>query len=230
LGLLIAGISCFFLILGLLAPVYLLVKALGYRANPDGRRATSSEDVSEPIISSSESTEIPQSRKEFIRTLENVEHAGLEIYKYLTYAIVAVLIAGGVYFASVATAANGLMLFAFSLFVAAAVVFSQMERFRRIMTGNPSINITKTLTIGRPGAVKIESGNITETVTVGEPTVVKMETNTLQQAQDLLNAGKNMDAVCREINPEYAKWGSIQQQLFRKTMEAVLKSQLFTGS
>jgi hypothetical protein len=118
----------------------------------------------------------------------------------------------------------------FSLFVAAAAVFSQMERFRRIMTGEPSIKITKTLTIGEPGVVKIESDNITEPVTVGEPTVVKMETNALQQAQDLLNGGKDMDAVCREINPEYAKWGSIQQQLFRKTLEAVLKSQRSTGS
>ena len=31
-----------------------------------------------------------------------------------------------------------------------------------------------------------------------------------------------MDSVCREINPEYASWGSLKQQMFQKAMEAVL--------
>jgi hypothetical protein len=34
-----------------------------------------------------------------------------------------------------------------------------------------------------------------------------------------------MDSVCREINPDYASWGSLKQQMFRKAMEAVLKSE-----
>jgi methanogenic corrinoid protein MtbC1 len=58
-----------------------------------------------------------------------------------------------------------------------------MERFHQIMTWKPSLNITKTLTMG-------------------EPTVVKMESNALRRAQDLLSAGKDMDSVCREINPD----------------------------
>jgi hypothetical protein len=66
--------------------------------------------------------------------------------------------------------------------------------------------------------------NVTKTVTIGEPTVVKMESDVLQQARDLHTAGKDMDSICREINPEYSRWGSTRQMLFRKTMETMLSS------
>jgi hypothetical protein len=209
LGQSIALISCFFLLLAVFVPVYLLIRALAYRAKAAERAPTSSEDVIQAIIPSAEGIEVAQSRDEFIQTLESVKRGGLEIYRYLTYAIVAALIAGGIYYTSIATTGNGLILVAILLFAGAAIAFGQMERFQQLMTWKPSLDITKTLTIG-------------------EPTVVKMESNALRTAQDLLSAGKDMDSVCREINPEYAQWGSIQQQLFRKTMESVLKSQRST--
>ena len=58
-----------------------------------------------------------------------------------------------------------------------------------------------------------------------EPMVVRMKSGALQKAQTLLATGKDIDSVCREINPEYASWGSPRQQMFQKAMEAVLKSQ-----
>jgi hypothetical protein len=58
-----------------------------------------------------------------------------------------------------------------------------------------------------------------------EPMVVRMKAGALQKAQTLLATGKDMDSVCREINPEYASWGSPRQQMFQKAMEVVLKSQ-----
>ena len=160
--------------------------------------------AAETVISPPGSGQIPESRNEFIQSLENVKRTGSEIYKYLTYAVVAVLIVGGIYYASVATTANGLILVAVLLFGIAAIVFAQMERFQQLMTWTPSINITKT-------------------VTMGEPTVVMMGIDAMRKAQDLITAGKDMDSVCREIEPEYANWGSVQQQVFRKMLEAVLK-------
>jgi hypothetical protein len=65
---------------------------------------------------------------------------------------------------------------------------------------------------------------ILETFTVGEPTVVKMGNDDLRKAADLLRAGADLDTICRQLNPEYAQWGALQQRLFRMTMEKVLKS------
>src|SRR5713226_2432847 len=81
LGQLIALISCFFLLLAVFVPVYLLVRALGYRAKAAGRGAPSSEDVIQAIIPSAEGIEVPQSRDEFIQTLESIKRGGLKIYK-----------------------------------------------------------------------------------------------------------------------------------------------------
>jgi mannose/fructose/N-acetylgalactosamine-specific phosphotransferase system component IID len=66
---------------------------------------------------------------------------------------------------------------------------------------------------------------IAKTVTVEEPTVMRMDGDAVQKAQLLLATGKDMDSICREINPEYASWGSFRQQMFQKAMEAVLKAQ-----
>ena len=76
----------------------------------------------------------------------------------------------------------------------------------------------------RTGRFGIREGSIKFTVKE-EPMVVRMKAGALQKAQTLLATGKDMDSVCREINPEYASWGSPRQQMFQKAMEAVLKSQ-----
>jgi len=76
----------------------------------------------------------------------------------------------------------------------------------------------------RKGRFGIREGSIKFTVKE-EPMVVRMKAGALQKAQTLLATGKDMDSVCREINPEYASWGSVRQQMFQKAMEAVLKSQ-----
>ena len=51
-------------------------------------------------------------------------------YKLLTYGITAVLICIGIYFARIATVANGLILPTFMLFAVAFIV-TQMQRFGR---------------------------------------------------------------------------------------------------
>lgn len=207
----IAWIVFLFIIVTLVILAYVLMKAFGFGAKPDGRIPTLGEDAVNLAAWSPESVVVPESRKEFFEKLETVKRGGFEFYKYLTYAIVAVFVAGGIYFASVATTGNGYIYYAIWLFAVAAVFYSQLERFQQLIAWKPSINFTKT-------------------VTIGEPNVYKLDTNALQQAQDLLRGGKEIGSVCREINPEYANWGSIQQQLFQKTLEAVLKSQGSSGS
>jgi hypothetical protein len=56
----LAWISCFFLLLAVFVPVYLLIRALAYRAKAAGRRPTLSEDVIQAIIPSAEGIEVPQ--------------------------------------------------------------------------------------------------------------------------------------------------------------------------
>jgi len=70
---------------------------------------------------------------------------------------------------------------------------------------------------------------ISETVVEGEPTVIKLETDAIKTASALLRSGNDLDAVCRQINPEYAGWGTLQKQLFRKAMEAMLKAEAASG-
>ena len=59
-----------------------------------------------------------------------------------------------------------------------------------------------------------------------EPMVVRMKSDALEKARTLLATGKDMDSVCREINPEYASWSSLGQRMFQKAMETMLKSQI----
>jgi len=73
------------------------------------------------------------------------------------------------------------------------------------------------------GRVGIREGS-TKFAAKKEQMVVRMKSGALQKAQSLLATGTDMDSICREINPEYASWESRKQQVFQKTMEAVIKS------
>ena len=76
----------------------------------------------------------------------------------------------------------------------------------------------------RTGRFGIRGGSIKFTVKE-EPMVVRLKGDALQKAQTLLATGKDMDSVCREIDPEYASWESLRQQMFQRAMKALLKSQ-----
>ncbi len=210
-GQLLVWILCFFVFIALFIPFYLVLKLFGFGTRAGGLRTTTSEDVLDAVTGAPKGGEVPESGKEFLDTLESAKESGLEIYKYLTYAIVAALIAGGVFFAIKATTANGLILVAIMLFAVAVIVFGQMDRFRRMMTSQP-------MTWQSP------SINISRTFSAGAPTVIRMDNDAVRKAQDLLKSGKDLDLVCREIEPDYANWDSIRQQLFRTTLEAVLKA------
>ena len=217
----LAGIAIVLILLAVLIPVYLVMKLFRTSGTIEVREPTITGDVLDALISTGQDTptrqdaEIPESGQQFVRNLESAKRSGLEFYKLLTYGITAVLICIGIYFASIATVANGLILPTFMLFAVAFIVFTQMQRFREMMT---------------PETPEPLSINFTKTVRTSEPTVVRMENDAIQKAASLLVSGKDMDSVCAEINPDYANWGSLQKQLFRKTMEEVLKSQPSKGN
>jgi len=58
---------------------------------------------------------------------------------------------------------------------------------------------------------------------------VKLDKGALQKARELLNTGSDLDSVCRAIEPEYASWASLQQQIFRRAMETLLNTQRAAG-
>ena len=60
--------------------------------------------------------------------------------------------------------------------------------------------------------------------------VVKLDKDAVEKGRALLTAGKDFDSVCREIEPEYASWGMLQQQVFQKAMKTLLKTQLVPGT
>jgi hypothetical protein len=69
-----------------------------------------------------------------------------------------------------------------------------------------------------PSSVKIS-----KTVTIAEPTVVKMDSDDIKRAADLLRAGGDMDAVCRQVNPGYAQMAPLEQRMLRMTLAKVIE-------
>ncbi len=58
-----------------------------------------------------------------------------------------------------------------------------------------------------------------------ESIAVRLKADAVQKAQTLLAAGKDIDSVCHEINPEYASWEAHKQRIFQRAMQAMLKAQ-----
>jgi hypothetical protein len=111
----------------------------------------------------------------------------------------------------------------------------------KLLVNRAGLNLSATVSLGnqmeQPGGVPGDGAPNTPTGLFGirrssikltvqqEPMVVRMKSGALEKAQTLLATGKDMDSVCREINPEYASWESLRQQMFQRAIEAVLKSQ-----
>ena len=159
-----AGIAIVLILLAVLIPVYLVMKLFRTSGTIEVREPTITGDVLDALISTGQATsarpdaEIPESRQQFVRNLESAKRSGLEFYKLLTYGITAALICIGIYFASIATVANGLILPTFMLFAVAFIVFTQMQRFREMMTPETpeplSIHFTKTVRTSEPTVVR----------------------------------------------------------------------------
>jgi hypothetical protein len=67
----------------------------------------------------------------------------------------------------------------------------------------------------RTGRFGIRRGSIKLTAK-HEAMIVRMKSDALEKARTLLATGKDMGSVCREINPEYASWGSLEQKIFQR--------------
>lgn len=224
-GQLIALGACLFVFIGVFVPLLILIKALGARNRSGQPQSTIREGLTETMFReeleqamSQAKGETPQaaaqaqpeSREQFVADLEKIKRTGLQIYSYLMYAIVAVLVGAAIYVALNATAANGLVLAAILLFALAGLVFVKMEEFLQMLTSRAA---------GSP-----LSFTISRNVTIGKPTVLRMDQAALDSARDLMRAGKDLDSICRQVEPDYAGWGSLEQMMFRETMQAVLKS------
>lgn len=224
LGQLVAWAFCLLLILAVAAPLFLVMRAatnlrssrrddlsaqdpVGEILNPvisprsEADLITSLESNAQPVVLPQSSSPELQLRSDV--TPQNVDRSGLAAFRYLLVAIVGVTLAGA-FLSRLANPANGLVLIPIMFFAIAVAVVVQMGKFRRLMTSAPSINIRRT-------------------VTMGEPVLIKLDNDALQKGRDLLNAGNDLDTVCREIEPAYANWGFIEKEAFRKAMEMMLK-------
>jgi hypothetical protein len=225
LGQLIAWFFCLILILGVAAPLFLVMRAAtNLRSRRDDllsqdpvvgslNPVISPQSDADPIISSPSSARpviLPQSSSPELQshndiTRQNVARESLASYRSLVIAIVGITIAGA-FFSQLAKPGNGLALAPIMLFAFAVAIVGHMGKLRQFMTSRPSINIR-------------------QKVIVGEPISIKLDNDALQKMRDLVSAGKDMDAVCRELEPAYANWGYIQQGAFRRALEIMLKRQ-----
>jgi hypothetical protein len=238
------GLGAFTVLFGVMfVPIFFLIKMLAarsrdsrqlsigageadafIRSSTDARPATGvpvTTQSSEGITWSSASTFTPVQGREGVQTtpaqiaevmqkLGGTGPARPTIYKNASFALI-VLMVGLVVFGRMQALPAGLIVITLVSFAGVATFVSQMHRFGRMMSaGGFNRNVTFTINHQSVG---------------GDPTVIKMDADALQRARGLISAGMNIDAVCREINPTYASWGMIEQGLFRKVIEAVLKQE-----
>jgi hypothetical protein len=172
---------------------------------PDGLTETTlqhalAEALQQTPPTSAEVEALPADRRQLVETLDQLEKAGLKIYTYLIYGLTAVLVGAAVYCAIIATPANGLMVVAIVLFGLAGLVFTKMESFLHSMS--------------RP-RMDLPSIRIAENVIVSKPNIIKLDQAEISTARELKKTGKDLDSICRAVEPNYAGWGSLQEMLFR---------------
>jgi len=152
----------------------------------------------------------PAQIAEVMQKLGGTGPARPTIYKNASFALI-VLMVGLVVFGRMQALPAGLIVITLVSFAGVATFVSRMRRLGQMMSaGGFNRNVTFTINHQSVG---------------GDAKVIKIDADALQRARGLISAGMNIDAVCREINPAYASWGMIEQGLFRKVIEAVIKQE-----
>jgi|SRR5208283_4103854 len=82
----------------------------------------------------------------------------------------------------------------------------------------------------RAGAISGVGSALTIKRSQPQRLVVKLNKDAVEKGRALLTAGEDFDSVCRAIEPEYANWGALQQQVFQRAMKALLETQLVPGT
>ena len=212
LGQLVAVIFCLLLILAVAAPLFLVMRAAtNLRVRRDDLLAQNpgGDSLNPVILPQSIGGELESHNDITLQrsdiTLQNLALGGLASYRNMVIAIVGITVAGA-FLCGLANSASGLVLLPIVLFAVAVAVVAHMTKFRLPMTSRPSTNIR-------------------QKVIMGEPIFFKLDKDALQKVRDSLSAGKDLDTVCREIEPPYANWSAIRQEVFRKALDMMLKSQ-----
>ena len=147
-----------------------------------------------------------------VDSLEQTRAGLLKVYKGLLLGVGTVLLAAAFYTALVATTANGLALVAFLLLCLAGAAFGGMWKYERRASSGPT-NVVNLVQAIEPHVSML----------ITEPQVGVLGNQAIERAKELSQEGAPLDAICREVNPEYGQWGSFQQQAFQRVMEAVLQ-------
>jgi hypothetical protein len=229
LGLLIAWLFCASMFLMVAAPVYMVMKSTTKFRGGRDLDMEAIRGVQNPTVMSQPATDLlananptasyptiapPSGAPEVQSRIEiNSASSSREMRRnpaavsaFLVIAVVMMMVAGTI-FAGFTKSPNAMVLMPF-LFAVFAMFF--LRRAMRVRLSakrgtNPSATIR---------------GNVTK----GESLVVKLDKDSIQKARLLLSTGKDLESVCSELEPGYPNWGYIQQQMFRKAMERVLKS------
>jgi type II secretory pathway component PulF len=91
---------------------------------------------------------------------------------------------------------------------------NRKSRSRFAFSLSPSIKIDRGTPLGKHLTVKVSTS---------DPLVIKLDNDAVARAHSLLGAGSDIDSICREIEPAYADWQSVQQRAFQKAVEMLLK-------
>jgi hypothetical protein len=220
LGQLIAWLFCITVVLLIVTPLYMIMKSatqLGSgRANDMGvspgmhNPVVLSEPISDPFpsvrVASYPATMAPSDALERqsladASSSNNGQVSGLAASRYVGLAVFAMVVAGAL-FTRITNRTNVLVLLPTVLIAFAFIMLRQVLALKV-----------------RPSSITIK-----RTVTVKEPLVVRLDKDAIQKARILMSTGRDLESVCREIEPGYQNWGFAQQQGFRKAMETLLEN------
>lgn len=56
-----------------------------------------------------------------------------------------------------------------------------------------------------------------------DPVVYRLDAEALERARGRIAMGEGLDAVCRDINPDYGTWDAAQREAFRRVLDAALR-------
>jgi hypothetical protein len=136
------------------------------------------------------------------------------IYRIMTLVLATAALIGAIVAFYVATPANGLLLVAMLLLGLSIIAFLSADKYTRAYREeesdrNPFDDLRRNVKVATVHA---------------PPKVHVMDNDAVARARAMSQQGVSLDAICRAVDHDYAKWAPAQQQAFRQVMQAMLKA------
>lgn len=234
LGLIVAEVFCVIIVLAIVTPLVMVLRgATNLRSGGDdtaGGSVISSLPNESAVISQAQPSGVPAASPALTGEVQApADSTGSSIqpaaprsssaaFNVLTVAVIMAAVSAILTFSLISASkgpSNVVALFPIIFFVVAIVIVTQ-SRFRTMFTINPSSSTRQAL--------------LRASAKSGESVALRIDNDQLQKLRERFNAGEDIETICREIEPGYATWGLIKQEIFRKAIEMILKAKSGSGA